>query len=155
MSVHPYKSCHNTHRVYMIAVSYYQGRSILNGTCALVGYFDLLIFSHENINLPGDLCTVGLFWCFDLWPSHYDSYLENLDDVHHSNLVQAITQKLYILAVSFFQGRSILLEHCTLSDYWPLLRKYKWQLILPLPWKYCAALCLETINDNNLEGISN
>ncbi len=32
--------------------------------------------------------------------------------------------------------------------FWPLIGNYKWQMILPLPWKYCMALCLETINDN-------
>ncbi len=116
----------------------------------LVGYFDLLIFSLENmtftlkfmfwplplypetinsncfilsgyINLPGDLCTVGLFWPFDLWTSHYDSYIENLDDLHHSNLVQVSTQKLYMIAVSYFQDKSILYTTCTLSDYFDLL----------------------------------
>ncbi len=33
----------------MIDVSYFRGRSILHGTCAMSGYFDFLTFSPENM----------------------------------------------------------------------------------------------------------
>ncbi len=85
-----FRSCHlsvclnlvqaSTHKLH--DVSHSHGKSILHASCALSCYFDLLTFSLENmtftlnilsgplpghINLPSDLFTAELFWCFDFW----------------------------------------------------------------------------------------
>ncbi len=84
---------------------------MINGNCFILSGY---------INLPVDICSVGLFWPFDLWPWHYDSYRENLTDLYHPNIVQDSTQKLYMIAVLYFESRSILHETCTLSCYFDL-----------------------------------
>ncbi len=54
------------------------------------------------------------------------------------------TQKLYMIAVSYFQGRRTLHWNCAVSLFWPLT------LTWLLPWKCCPGHCSETtcINDN-------
>ncbi len=109
----------------------------INGNCFIrSGY----------INLPVNLCIVGLFWPFNLCTSHYDSYLENFDDLHHSNRVHASTLNLCMIDVSDFQGRSIMYETCTLTDYFDLLTFHLENMTITL--NYCSDHYTETINGN-------
>ncbi len=58
LSIHPIQNLSGpvTQKVYLIAVSYFQGRSILHGTCALSGYFEHLTISHENMTFTLQIC---------------------------------------------------------------------------------------------------
>ncbi len=109
----------------------------INGNCFILSGY---------INLPGDLCTIGLFWPFGLWPSHYDSYLENLDDLHLPHLIQASTHKLYMVTISYCQGRSIWYETCTLSDNFDLLTFHIKNMTFTL--NFSSDHYTETINSN-------
>ncbi len=57
----------------------------------------------------------------------------------HRDLIQASTQKLYILDVSYFQGRSILHGACALSSYFDLqpckYDLYRENLVWAITWK--------------------
>ncbi len=61
--------CANTQKLYMISISYFQDRSILHGTFAVVGYFDLLIFSLENMTFT----LKFMFWPLPLYPETINS----------------------------------------------------------------------------------
>ncbi len=78
----------STQKLYMIAVSHFQGRSILHGSCGLWGYFDHLTFGLETmtfclkylfrpvlrhykcqlLHIFRNLCTVKSFSSFDICP---------------------------------------------------------------------------------------
>ncbi len=83
MTIHLNVFWANTQTLYMIALSYFQSRSILHGTCALSGYFDLLTFSLENMTF-----TLKTFFCPLLrnykWQQLHIlwSYHENMGPVH-------------------------------------------------------------------------
>ncbi len=128
--------------------------------------------THDNcfimtgqINLAWNLCTVRIFWPFDLQPWKYD--------IHPENVVQVIAWKLYIIL--FWKNSSPscicklqLVSSQSIENYkWSLLhifrayqpalastgalKDYFWPLTVifwPLPWKSCPVHCLETINDN-------
>ena len=86
-----------------------------------------IIFSGHT-SFTWDLCTVRLFWSFDLWPWCYELHLENnVSDM-------TISHKLYIVAGSYFQGTLTLYGICALWGYFELLtfELQHW------PWKFCV-----------------
>ncbi len=56
-SVYPNPVQASTHKLCMTTVSYFQGRLIVHGTCALPGYFNHLTFSLENMTFTLNICS--------------------------------------------------------------------------------------------------
>ncbi len=116
-SIHPNLVWASTQKLYMTTISYFQGRSILHGTCALSGYCVLLTFTLENMiftlnNLFGPLLTIinGICFIFSgISIYHWKCALQGYFDLLTFNL------DIMTVILTFLS--------------WPLFGNYQWQVL--------------------------